>query len=78
LKDKGSIRLNLRDPFYLMSFRGSTDLNKGYTQIHSYWDNRRAIITFTYRFGKANNPAPRRRTTGADDEKNRVNTGGQQ
>lgn len=78
LKDKGTIRFNLRDPFYLMSFRGSTDLDKGYTQIHSYWDNRRAIITFTYRFGKANNPAPRRRTTGADDEKSRVNTGGQQ
>lgn len=78
LKDKGSVRLNLRDPFYLMSFRGSTDLNKGYTQIHSYWDNRRAIITFTYRFGKANGQAPRRRTTGADDEKNRVNTGGGQ
>jgi outer membrane receptor protein involved in Fe transport len=78
LKDKGSIRLNLRDPFYLMSFRGSTDLSKGYTQIHSYWDNRRAIITFTYRFGKANGQATRRRTTGADDEKNRVNTGGQQ
>ncbi|QEC70015.1 TonB-dependent receptor [Panacibacter ginsenosidivorans] len=78
LKDKGSIRLNLRDPFYLMSFRGSTDLNKGYTQIHSYWDNRRAIISFTYRFGKVNNPAPRRHNTGADDEKSRVNTGGQQ
>lgn len=78
LKDKGSIRLNIRDPFYLMSFRGSTDLNKGYTQIHSYWDNRRAIITFTYRFGKTNGQAPRRRTTGTDAEQNRVGTGGQQ
>lgn len=78
LKDKGSIRVNIRDPFYLMSFRGSTDLNRGYTQIHSYWDNRRAIITFTYRFGKNTGTAPRRRTTGADAEQNRVNTGGQQ
>lgn len=78
LKDKGSVRLNLRDPFYLMSFRGSTDLSKGLTQIHSYWDNRRVILTFTYRFGKANGQAPRRRSTGAEDEQSRVKSGGQQ
>jgi len=77
LKDKGSIRLNLRDPFYIMSFRGSTDLNRGYTKIHSYWDNRRVIFTFTYRFGSANNQSPRKRTTGAEDEQNRVKSGGQ-
>lgn len=77
LKDKGSIRLNLRDPFYIMSFRGSTDLNRGYTKIHSYWDNRRVIFTFTYRFGSNNNQSPRKRTTGAEDEQNRVKSGGQ-
>jgi outer membrane receptor protein involved in Fe transport len=78
LKTKGTIRLNVRDPFYIMRFRGSTDLNKGLTEVHSVWDNRRLIFTFTYRFGKTNSPQPRRRTTGADDEQNRVNTGGQQ
>jgi outer membrane receptor protein involved in Fe transport len=78
LKNKGSVRLNLRDPFYLMSFKGQTDLNKGLTQIHSYWDNRRVIFTFAYRFGKNLEQQQRRRHTGADDEKNRINTGGQQ
>ncbi len=78
LKTKGTIRLNVRDPFYLMSFRGSTDLNKGVAQIHSVWDNRRLILTFTYRFGKTNGQQQRRRGTAADDEQNRVNTGGQQ
>ncbi|HNP24337.1 MAG TPA: TonB-dependent receptor [Panacibacter sp.] len=79
LKEKGAVRINVRDPFYLMSFRGSTDLDKGYTQIHSYWDNRRVILTFTYRFGKTSGQQSRRRSTGAEDEQNRMNLGnGQQ
>jgi outer membrane receptor protein involved in Fe transport len=78
LNKKGSIRLNLRDPFYLMHFKGSTDLSKGVTHVMAHWDNRRYIITFTYRFGKNGDQQPRRRTSGADDEKSRINTGGQQ
>ncbi len=78
LKTKGTIRLNVRDPFYIMRFNGSTDLNKGVTQIHSAWDNRRLIFTFTYRFGKTNGQQQRRRSSAADEEQNRVNTGGQQ
>jgi len=52
LKTKGNIRLNLRDPFYLMHFKGFVELNNFITNLNSYWDNRRVIITFTYRFGK--------------------------
>ncbi len=78
LKNKGTVRLNIRDPFYITSFRGSTDLAKGLTQIHAKWDNRRATLSFTYRFGKANNGQPRRRSTASDDETNRVKSGGQQ
>ncbi len=78
LKQKGTIRVNVRDPFYLASFRGSTNLDKGLTVIHSKWDNRRLNLTFTYRFGKAANGPQRRRNIGADDETNRVKSGGQQ
>lgn len=77
LKDKGSIRLNLRDPFYLLHFQGSSDLAKGLTTVKSYWDNRRVIITFNYRFGKTSQQE-RKRSSAAEDEKNRINTGGQQ
>ncbi len=77
LKTKGTIKLNIRDPFYLMSFKGTTDLNKGVANIHSKWDNRRAIITFTYRFGKTAGQE-RKRNSAADDEKNRMNTGNKQ
>lgn len=78
LKDKGSVRLNLRDPFYLMHFTGSTELDKFTTNVKSTWDNRRVIISFSYRFGKSTVPQQRRRASGADDEKSRINTGGQQ
>ena len=75
--NKGSIRLNIRDPFYITRFKGKTDMDKGLTEIYNRWDNRRATLTFTYRFGKTNNQ-PRHRNTGADDETNRVGSGGQQ
>ena len=78
LKTKGTIRLNLRDPFYLMHFKGTTDLNKGVANIYSKWDNRRGIITFTYRFGKTAEQQQRKRSSAADEEKKRINTGNNQ
>jgi len=78
LKSKGKVRINIRDPFYVMRFKGESDLNHGLTQVHSLWDNRRVVFTFTYRFGKANGQQQRKRSTGADDEQNRVKTGGGQ
>ena len=76
LKNKGTIKVNVRDPFWLMHFNGTTELNGFIADIKSKWDNRRYILTFVYRFGKANGQQQRRRTTGAEDEQNRVNTGG--
>jgi outer membrane receptor protein involved in Fe transport len=78
LKDKGTVKLNVRDPFYLMHFHGTTDLNGFVADINSKWDNRRLIFTFVYRFGKTNGQQQQHRKTGAEDEQNRVNTGGQQ
>ncbi|WP_026260439.1 TonB-dependent receptor [Segetibacter koreensis] len=78
LKNKGTIRVNLRDPFYILSFKGYTDLNKSLTNIHAYWDNRRAIISFTYRFGKTTDQPQRKRGSAADEEKNRIGSSNQQ
>ncbi len=77
LKGKASIKLNIRDPFYLARFAGSTDLQQGLTQIRSNWDNRRAIITFTYRFG-SNNAHQVQHNNAAEEEQNRVKTNSQQ
>jgi outer membrane receptor protein involved in Fe transport len=79
LNGKGSVKLNFRDPLYLMSFTGHTDLDKGTTRSHFVWDNRRMILTLVYRFGKTNGGQSQRKTNGASDEQNRVgNKNGQQ
>jgi outer membrane receptor protein involved in Fe transport len=69
---KASVKLNVRDPFYLMSFTSHTDLRKAVTYAHSVWDNRRLILTLVYRFGKSAGNQSRRRNSGAGDEQNRV------
>ena len=77
-KEKGSIRLNLRDPLYLMSFNAHSDLDKGLTNNHSIWDNRRTILTLVYRLGGTAANQPQRRGSGAGDEQNRVGGGNAQ
>jgi len=78
LNGKGAVKLNLRDPFYLMSFTSHTNLNKGLTNSHSIWDNRRVIFTLIYRFGKTTGNQPEKKRTGASEEQNRVGGSGQQ
>lgn len=78
LKGKASVKLNLRDPFYLMHFASHTDLYKGLTYTHTVWDNRRIIFTVVYRFGGNNGNQLQRRSSGASDEQSRVGGNGQQ
>ncbi len=78
LKKKGAIKLNLRDPLYLMNFTTHTDLNKGLTDTRRIWDNRRIILTLVYRFGHSASSQVQRRNGGAGDEQNRVGGNGQQ
>lgn len=78
LKGKGSVRLNVRDPFWIASFRGKTDTDQGLTVIKNRWDNRRLTISFNYRFGKASGQQQRRRASASEDEQNRIHSGGGQ
>lgn len=79
LKGKGTVRLNLRDPFWLQRFKGRTQYDIVDNRVQSRWDNRQVTATFTYRFGKngQQNPPPRRRSNASQDEQNRVGQGGQ-
>jgi hypothetical protein len=77
LKDRAVIKLNLRDPLYLMSYTATSDLNNGLTRAHYVWDNRRAILTLVYHFGKMNN-SQNHNKSGASDEQSRVRTASQQ
>jgi outer membrane receptor protein involved in Fe transport len=78
LKTKGTLRLSVIDPFYIQKFNGFTQFGEIDTEINSRWDNRRVSLNFTYRFGKLQNNAPRRRTGSAQEEQNRVGGGQQQ
>ncbi|RYZ24007.1 MAG: TonB-dependent receptor [Chitinophagaceae bacterium] len=79
LKNMGSIKLNISDPFYIQKFRGSTRFDNINADIQSKWDNRRVGLSFNWRFAKGQSaPQQKRRTSSAQDEQNRVGGGGQQ
>jgi len=78
MKGKGTVRLNIRDPFAWQKFEG---LNK-YGLVDGTFlvrpDIRQITATFTWRFGKNGQQAqPRRRSLSSEDEQSRVG-GGQQ
>lgn len=77
LKGKGTVRLNLRDPFWIQRYKGKTQYDIVDTRVQNRWDNRQVTATFTYRFGKngQQNPPPRRRNNASQDEQNRVGAG---
>lgn len=73
MKGKGTVRLNIRDPFAWQEYKGTTKFDGIDMSFHSRNDSRSVTATFTYRFGKQNNQnAPRRRTSGSQEEQNRV------
>jgi hypothetical protein len=76
IKGKGTVRLNIRDPFHWQRFNGRTVYSDIDVRIHNVWDNRNITATFSYRFGKTSVAQARRRTSGATEEQNRA--GGQQ
>lgn len=78
LKNKGTIRFNARDPFWIMRFRGKTTMDEFTTGINNKWDNRRFILSFNFRFGKGQQQQQRKRG-GSDEEQSRAGQGsGQQ
>lgn len=79
MKGKGTIRLNLRDPFWMQRYSGKTQYDIVDSRVRNRWDNRQVTTTFTWRFGKngQQNQPPRRRNSASQDEQNRVGQGGQ-
>lgn len=77
LKDKGSIRLNVRDIFYTQKVEGFINFQRTEAHFWNIRDSRVANLTFTYRFGKPLKDAKNnRKTGGSSDEQNRVKIGG--
>ncbi len=77
MKNKGTLRLSVRDPFFLQKFRGYTRFDNIDVQIRNVNDNRQVSLNFTYRFGKNQNNIPqRKRNNATQEEQNRVGQGG--
>lgn len=74
LKNKGTVRLNVRDLFYTQIMQGLTTFPRLDEFFTLRRDTRVATISFAYRFGKAVRSGRRAGNT-ADDEMNRVGTG---
>ncbi len=78
LKGKGTLRLSGRDIFLTQKISGTSRFSNIDAAFQQKRDSRQVAIGFTYRFskGKINGGGPKRKTGGADDEKSRVKTGG--
>ncbi|MDQ6761118.1 MAG: outer membrane beta-barrel family protein, partial [Bacteroidota bacterium] len=75
LKNKGTLKLSVRDIFQSQNFSGYVHYQDIDVSIKNTRDSRAASLTFSYRFGKPIKNQQRRRTGGASDEQNRVKTG---
>ena len=77
MKEKGTLKLGLRDIFYTQQVKGSIDFQQTEATFHNTRDSRQLSLTFTYRFGKAIKGAQNNHHTGgADDESSRLKKGG--
>lgn len=71
MKNKGTLRLTVRDIFYTQDMEGWTYFQQVIEYFRLVRDTRVATISFTWRFGKAMKQTVKK-TIGADDEINRV------
>ncbi|UAY51164.1 outer membrane beta-barrel family protein [Ferruginibacter albus] len=72
LKDKASIKLNLKDPFKLYVEHGGINFHNTDATFRQYGDFQSVTLGFVYRFGKPIKGVQKRKTGGADEEQNRV------
>ncbi|MFY7651877.1 MAG: outer membrane beta-barrel family protein, partial [Chitinophagaceae bacterium] len=67
LNNKGTVRFNLRDPFLLQRFKGSSKYGDVDAVFVNRWDNRVANISFSYRFSKGKGAGAQRQRRSVDE-----------
>ena len=75
LRNKGTVKLGIRDIFASQNFNGAVNYQDIDVLIRSRHDSRSGSLTFLYNFGKPLENQ-RRHTGGASEEENRVRAGG--
>ncbi len=71
--DKGSIRLNIADPFNTRRYDADIFNNGTTVRWINRWENRKVNVQFVWKFGNQKIKAARNRNTGSKEEENRVN-----
>ncbi|MGZ5246196.1 MAG: TonB-dependent receptor domain-containing protein [Flavitalea sp.] len=73
LKNKGTLKLNVRDLFYTQVAKGQINFESTEASFRNFRDTRVVNLTFSYRFGKPMNGGnSQRKKGGANEEENRV------
>jgi iron complex outermembrane recepter protein len=72
LKNKGTLKLNIRDILYTMPANGSINFQRTEATFAQRRDSRVATVSFVYRFGKPIKGSQKRKTGGAGSEQQRV------
>jgi hypothetical protein len=76
IKGKGTLRLNIRDPFAWLRYSGENKYGDIDMRFRNRPDTRQVTATFTLRFGKSTPQAqPRRRNSSTQEEQSRVGQG---
>jgi hypothetical protein len=77
LKGKGVLKASVSDIFKTLKWRGESTFSGAQSIASGHWESRQFKLNFSYRFGGAQVKAARQRKTGAEEENNRANGGGQ-
>ncbi|MEP7144572.1 MAG: outer membrane beta-barrel family protein, partial [Ferruginibacter sp.] len=75
LKNKGTLKLNVRDILYTMTANGEINFQRTEATFRQQRDSRVVTLSFGYRFGKPISGVQKRKTGGAGTEQNRVKGG---
>ena len=75
MKKMGTLKLGIRDPFYIQQFHGYSKYQNVDIDFRSRRDSRVLNLSFSYRFGKPIKGLKQRKTGGAGDEQSRVKSG---
>ncbi len=76
LKGKGNVKVSVSDILQTMRWGGTSDFAGQYMNARGGWESRQLKINFSYRFGKTTVKSARQRSTGDEEEKNRISSGG--
>ncbi|GAB4335237.1 MAG: outer membrane beta-barrel family protein [Flammeovirgaceae bacterium] len=75
MKGAGTVRATVTDIFRTMPWRGVSNFGGVYLKANGAWESQQIRVSFSYNFGNQKMKVGRQRTTGAQDETRRLDSG---